>query len=60
MALKAVKATKELIESDEQGKYDSDDLTETFKGRLIILNPEQSEIAKNVKITKKGTYAIKT
>lgn len=59
MALKAIKATKELIESDEQQKYDSDDLTENFKGKLIVLNPEQSEIAKNVKINKKGNFAIK-
>jgi RNA polymerase subunit RPABC4/transcription elongation factor Spt4 len=59
MALKAIKSTKELIESDEQQKYDSDDLTENFKGKLIVLNPEQSEIAKNVKINKKGIFAIK-
>ncbi|HVY01979.1 MAG TPA: DNA-directed RNA polymerase subunit E'' [Candidatus Nanoarchaeia archaeon] len=59
MALKAVKSTKELIESEEQQKYDSDDLTENFKGKLIVLNPEQSEIAKNVKINKKGIFAIK-
>ena len=59
MVLKAVKSTKELIEYDQQGKYDSDDLTENFKGKLIVLNPEQSEIAKNVKINKKGIFAIK-
>ncbi len=59
MVSKAIKSTKEIIESEEQQKYDSDDLTENFKGKLVVLNPEESEIAKNVKITKKGTFAIK-
>ena len=30
------------------------------KGRVVILKPEESEIAKKVNITKPGTYAIKT
>jgi RNA polymerase subunit RPABC4/transcription elongation factor Spt4 len=60
MAPKAVKATKEILDTaEEQNKYDSDQLTDNFKGRLVVLNPEQSEIAKNLKIAKKGNYAIK-
>lgn len=59
MPLKAVKSTKEIIDYEEQSKYDSDDLTDNFKGKMVIINPEQSEIAKNVKITKKGTFAVK-
>jgi len=60
MAPKAVKATKEILDTaEEQNKYDSDQLTDNFKGRLVVLNPEQSEIAKNLKITKKGNFAIK-
>ncbi len=31
----------------------------TFKGRLHIFNPEESEIAKNMKIESKGEFAIK-
>ncbi len=37
----------------------SEESVETSKGKIVILSPEQSEIAKNVKITKKGTFAIK-
>ncbi|MEK6890211.1 MAG: transcription elongation factor subunit Spt4 [Nanoarchaeota archaeon] len=33
--------------------------TETFKGKIVIVNPETSEIAKNLKYTKKGSYAVK-
>ena len=37
----------------------SEEFTDSFKGKITILKPEESEIAKNTKITKKGTYAIK-
>lgn len=33
--------------------------TTTFQGRLLITDPENSLIAKNVGITTKGEYAIK-
>jgi DNA-directed RNA polymerase subunit E" len=33
--------------------------TETWKGKVIIVNPEQSEIAKKLKITREGAFAIK-
>ncbi|HII14573.1 MAG TPA: DNA-directed RNA polymerase subunit E'', partial [Nanoarchaeota archaeon] len=33
--------------------------TETWKGRITILDAEKSEIAKKVGITVKGEYAIK-
>ena len=32
---------------------------ENWKGRLIVIKPEQSEISKKLNIKKKGTYAIK-
>ena len=32
---------------------------ETWKGRLIVINPDKSEIAKKIGITVKGEYAIK-
>jgi RNA polymerase subunit RPABC4/transcription elongation factor Spt4 len=34
--------------------------SETFKGEVEVFNPEESLIAKNMKINKKGRYAIKT
>lgn len=36
------------------------DFTETWKGRVVIFNPSESVIAKKLRITKEGTYAIKT
>lgn len=56
---KVLKATREIISSEEYSKYSSEELADTFKGKVVIINPEQSEIAKNLKINKKGTYAIK-
>ncbi|MAG02482.1 hypothetical protein CMI42_04035 [Candidatus Pacearchaeota archaeon] len=38
------------------GKSDTSD---NFKGKVEIVNPENSELAKQLKINKKGTYAIK-
>lgn len=32
---------------------------EGFKGRIVVLNPEKSEIAKKLNINKKGNFAIK-
>lgn len=34
--------------------------TEGFKGRIIVLNAEKSELAQKLKLNKPGTYAIKT
>ena len=60
MTQKVVKATKEIIEGNEEtSKYSPEDLADTYKGKIVILQPEQSEIAKNLKITKKGNFAIK-
>jgi len=35
-------------------------LVESWKGRIIVLNCEESEIAKKLNIKQKGEYAIKT
>ena len=37
----------------------STDTTTTWKGRLIILNSQKSEIAQKAGYTKEGEYAIK-
>lgn len=36
------------------------EFTDAFKGKIFVLDPETSEIAKKIKITQKGEYAIKT
>ena len=34
--------------------------TENFKGRVYLFNTEDSQVAKNMKISEKGEFAIKT
>jgi RNA polymerase subunit RPABC4/transcription elongation factor Spt4 len=58
----AHKKTKELMTEKEifEKKLDRTEFTDSWKGRIIVLNPEKSEIAKNIKITKAGEFAVKT
>ena len=56
---KACKKCKTIFEGSKCPKCGSDEFSENFKGRVAILNPEQSEIAKNLKINEKGNYAVK-
>lgn len=37
----------------------SDDLSNSWKGLMIITKPDQSEIAETADITTPGTYAVK-
>ena len=37
----------------------SSDSTNAFKGKVVVLDPEKSKIAKKLKIEKKGVFAIK-
>ena len=61
MAQKACKICHRIYESGEKcpdcGSKESSD---SFKGRIIIMDPEKSEIAKKIKIKNKGSFAIKT
>jgi len=36
------------------------DAQKALKSKVIVLNPEESIIAKNLKITEKGVYGVKT
>ncbi len=56
---KACKICKTIFIGDKCPKCGSKELTESHKGKLIILNPEKSEIAQKVGIKDKGTFAIK-
>ena len=57
---KVCKVCKVFIEGDKCQNCQGTEFVETWKGRIIVMNPESSEIAKNLKIAKKGDYAIKT
>lgn len=60
MAEKACKKCGMIYEGDKCPNCGSQEYTEEIKGRVVILDPENSEIAKNIKITKKGSYLIRS
>ena len=49
-----------VYEGSECPNCGSRESTDSFKGKVIIINPEKSEIAGKLKIKKPGVYAIKT
>lgn len=58
---KACKICSTIFESGEKcPNCDSRDNTEGFKGRIIVQNPEKSEIAQKLKLKRKGEFAIRT
>ncbi len=57
---KACKNCKIFVKGSECLLCKSSDLTTSWKGRVIIVDPNKSEIAKKMGITVKGEYAIKT
>lgn len=57
---KACRVCNTIYEGEQCPKCNSRDFTDSFKGRIIIIDPEKSEIAKNIKIKGKGNFAIKT
>jgi len=57
---KACKICSAIYEGDKCPKCDSKESTESFKGKIIVMNPEKSEIAKKLNLKDKGAFAIKT
>ena len=58
---KACKVCKTIFEGSEKcPKCDSKEYTETFKGRIVLMNPKKSEIGKELNLKEKGNFAIKT
>ncbi|MFA5174282.1 MAG: transcription elongation factor subunit Spt4 [Candidatus Pacearchaeota archaeon] len=56
---KACKNCKRIYEGDLCPNCERKDTSDTFKGKVEIINPEKSELAKELKVNKKGIYAIK-
>jgi DNA-directed RNA polymerase subunit E" len=56
---KACKNCKLIYEGDVCPNCDKKEFSDSFKGKIQIANPEKSELAKNLKINKKGLYAVK-
>jgi DNA-directed RNA polymerase subunit E" len=58
---KACKICNTIYETgDKCPKCGAKESTDNHKGRIVVLNPEKSEIAKNINLKGKGNYAIKT
>jgi len=57
---KACKLCRTIVEEgDKCPNCSSKELTEGFKGRIIVLNPEKSELAQKLTLKEKGNFAIK-
>ncbi len=55
----ACKKDKMLTTGNQCPLCKGEALTQSWKGRLFILNPEKSLVAKKVEIESEGEYAIK-
>lgn len=51
--------TEEINEKGSRVVKSSKDLPSGLKGKFVILDPENSEIAKKLEINEKGVYAVK-
>lgn len=61
MKTKACKLCNTIVEEgDRCPTCGSKELTDSSKGRAVILNPEKSEVAQKLNIKEKGNFAIKT
>ena len=56
---KACKICKSIFEGAKCPNCDSQEISDIFKGKVRILDVEQSEIAKNLNIKKRGLFAVK-
>ncbi|MDP2938731.1 MAG: transcription elongation factor subunit Spt4 [Candidatus Omnitrophota bacterium] len=56
---KACKHCKLIYEGELCPTCGRKEVSDSFKGKIDILDPEKSELAEHLKIKKKGLYAIK-
>ena len=58
---KACRICNSIYETGEKcPKCGAKESTDAFKGRIVILEPEKSEIAQKINLKEKGNFAIKT
>jgi len=57
---KVCKKCKVFVEGSACPQCGGTQLTDTWKGRVYVINPESSTIAKKLKLAKPGIYAIKS
>ncbi len=58
-AQKACKSCKSVFEGSKCPQCGSIEFADRFKGKVVVLKPEESEISKKLNIKSKGVYAIK-
>jgi len=56
---KACKSCKLIYEGDSCPSCGKKEFSDNFKGKIEIIDPEKSELAKKLKVNKKGIYTIK-
>ena len=56
---KACKICKRIYEGERCPSCGSKEFSDSFKGRIEVINPEKSEIARKIGIKEKGNFAIK-
>jgi len=56
---KACKNCRMIYEGVSCPNCQSTESVESFKGKITIINPEQSEIAKNLGLKSKGVFALR-
>ncbi len=57
---KACKICNTIYEGEKCPHCGSKEFSESFKGRIVVLDPEKSDIAKKLEIKSKGNFALKT
>ncbi len=56
---KACKTCKAIVETDECPNCKTSNMTTIFQGRVSILDPSKSHVAKEMNIVNKGDFAVK-
>ena len=56
---KACKDCRLIYEGENCPSCGKKEVSDSFKGKVEIVDPEKSEMAQRLKVTKKGVYAIK-
>ena len=59
MVVKACSVCKRLTTKSKCPYHQEARLVDTWKGEIIILDPETSELAKKLEITRPGKYALR-
>ncbi|MEK6928071.1 MAG: transcription elongation factor subunit Spt4 [Nanoarchaeota archaeon] len=58
--VKVCRQCKKIIESGNKcTDCGSEEVTDSFKGKILVIHPDKSTLAQNLKVNKKGMYALK-